>query len=260
MPNAWDPGTARYLVHLGFPAIATTSSGFAFSRALPDTDWAVSRDDMLKHIGDIATSAADVPVSADFESGYAHDPEEVFENVGLCLRTGVAGLSIEDATGDPDRPLYDIELAAERISAARRAIDSVGSRAVLTGRAECFLVQAANPLDESIKRLRRYAEAGADVLYAPGLKDAAEIRAIVEAVAPKPVNVLAGTDIGLSIADLAELGVRRISIGSGLARAAWEGFMSAAEEIAGSGTFHRLAAARPFSDLNSFFRRERSRP
>jgi 2-methylisocitrate lyase-like PEP mutase family enzyme len=253
IPNPWDIGTTRYLQHLGFEALATTSSGFAFTRGLPDTDWAVPLEAMLAHIAEIA-AATDLPVNADFESGYAHEPEGVAQNVRLCVETGVSGLSIEDATGDSARPLYELPLAVERIRAARSAIDATGSGVLLTARAECFLVGHADPLAESVRRLEAYAEAGADVLYAPGPRSREDIRAIVSAVAPKPVNVLVSGATGLSVRDLAELGVRRISLGSGLARAAWGGFMRAAEAIAREGSFDAFAQNRPFDDINSFFR------
>jgi 2-methylisocitrate lyase-like PEP mutase family enzyme len=255
IPNPWDIGTARYLKHLGFAALATTSSGFSFSRGLPDTDWAVPRDMALGHIAEIV-SATDLPVNADFESGYAHDPEALAENVRLCVATGVAGLSIEDATGDLNRPLYDLPLAVERIRAARAAIDKTGTGVLLTARAECHLVGHPEPLRESVKRLVAYAEAGADVLYAPGPRTRDDINAIVSAVAPKPVNVLVSSAIGLTVSQLAELGVRRISVGSALARAAWGAFMQAAESIAQDGSFDGFADARPFVDLNEFFRRD----
>jgi 2-methylisocitrate lyase-like PEP mutase family enzyme len=260
IPNPWDIGTARYLRHLGFLALATTSSGFAFTRGLPDTDWAVPRDAMLAHIAEIV-AATDLPVNADFESGYAHEPEGVAENVRLCIETGVAGLSIEDTTGDPARPLYELPLAVERIRAARSAIDATGSGVLLTARAECFLVGQENPLAESVRRLQAYAEAGADVLYAPGPRSREDIRTIVSAVAPKPVNILVSGATGLSVRDLEELGVRRISVGSGLARAAWGGFMRAAEAIAREGSFESFAQNRTFDEINGFFRtdlRERS--
>jgi 2-methylisocitrate lyase-like PEP mutase family enzyme len=255
MPNPWDVGTARYLRSLGFQALATTSSGFAFSRGLPDTDWAVPRDMMLAHIAEIV-AAADLPVNADFESGYAHEPEAVAANVRLCVETGVAGLSIEDATGDKAKPLYELPLAVERIRAARAAIDASGTGVLLTARAECFLVGHPDPLKESIRRLEAYAEAGADVLYAPDLGSMDEIRAVVAAVAPKPVNVLISSDMGLRVADLAEAGVRRISVGSALARAAWGGFMRTAETIAREGSFAGFAQNRPFTEINTFFRED----
>jgi 2-methylisocitrate lyase-like PEP mutase family enzyme len=255
IPNPWDIGTARYLGHLGFPALATTSSGFSFSRGLPDTDWAVPRDMALTHIAEIV-AATDLPVNADFESGYAHDPEPLSENVRLCVATGVAGLSIEDATGDRDSPLYDLPFAVERIRVARAAIDETGTGVLLTARAECHLVGHPEPLRESIKRLVAYAEAGADVLYAPGPRSREDIRAIVSAVAPKPVNVLVSSAIGLTVSELTELGVRRISVGSALARAAWGAFVRAAESIAKDGSFDGFADAEPFADLNDFFRRD----
>ncbi len=247
IPNPWDIGTACYLRHLGFHALATTSAGFAFSAGLPDGDWAVPRDLVLKHIAEIV-SATDLPVNADFESGFAHDPRGVAESVRLCVETGVAGLSIEDATGDRGKPLYDLPLAVERIQAARSAIGG----ALLTARAECFLVGHPDPLREAIRRLQAYAEAGADVLYAPGVRERADIQAIVTAVHPKPVNVLAPT--GLKVNDLAELGVRRVSVGSSLARAAWTGFIRAAKLIAEEGSFAGLDGAVPYSELNGFFR------
>jgi 2-methylisocitrate lyase-like PEP mutase family enzyme len=247
IPNPWDIGTARYLRHLGFQALATTSAGFSFSAGLPDADWAVPLDLVLKHIAEIV-SATDLPVNADFESGYSHEPKGVAANVRLCVETGVAGLSIEDATGDREKPLYDLALAVERIQAARSAI----GEALLTARAECFLVGHPEALRESIRRLQAYAEAGADVLYAPGVRERADIQAIVAAVHPKPVNVLAAG--GLTVSDLAELGVRRVSVGSSLARAAWTGFIRAAKLIAEEGSFDGLDGAVPYSELNGFFR------
>jgi len=255
IPNPWDIGTARYLRHLGFPALATTSSGLAFSRGLPDTDWAVPRDMVLQHVAEIA-AAVDLPVNADFESGYAHEPEGVAESVRLCVETGVAGLSIEDATGDRRRPLYDLPRAAERIKAARAAIDATGSGVLLTGRAECYLVGHSDPLRESIRRLEAYAEAGADVLYAPGPREPADIQAIVKALSPKPVNILMSAPTPLRVRDLEELGVRRISVGSALARAAWGAFLRAARAIAQEGTFAGFEASVPFQELNGFFRED----
>lgn len=255
MPNPWDVGTARYLAGLGFPALATTSSGFSFSQGRPDMDWAVPRDMALAHIAEIVR-ASDLPVNADFESGYAHQPEEVAINVRLCCETGVAGLSIEDATGDPAAPLYDLPLAVERIRAARSAIDAHGGGVLLTARAECFLVHHPEALHESIRRLRAYAEAGADVLYAPGPRARDDIRALVEAVAPRPFNLLVGSDPGLSTAEVEALGVRRISLGSALARAAWGGFLRAATALARDGSFAPLADAAPFVELNEVFRRD----
>jgi 2-methylisocitrate lyase-like PEP mutase family enzyme len=255
IPNPWDAGTARYLRHLGFKALATTSSGFSFSKALPDTDWAVPLDMALDHIAEIV-AATELPVSADFESGYAHDPEGVAANVTRCVATGVAGLSIEDATGDASKPLYDLDHAVERIRAARAAVDATGTGVVLTARAECYLVGHPEPLRESIRRLQAYAEAGADVLYAPGPRKRDDIRAIVEAVAPKPVNVIMSSNTGLTVDDLAGLGVRRISVGSALARAAWTGFIRAATGIAREGRFGGFDGIVGFGELNDFFRRD----
>jgi 2-methylisocitrate lyase-like PEP mutase family enzyme len=253
IPNPWDAGTARYLRHLGFTALATTSAGFAFSRALPDGD--VSPDAVLSHIAEIVASV-DLPVNADFESGYARDPEGVAQSVRLCVETGVAGLSIEDATGDRAKPLFDLPVAVERMKAARAAIDTSGADVLLVGRAECFLVGHAEPLKESIRRLQAYAEAGADVLYAPGAKERADIQAIVSAVSPKPVNVLMSANTGLKVSDLAAMGVRRISVGSSLARAAWGGFIRAAKAIAEEGSFAGFDGCAPFAELNGYFRED----
>ena len=253
IPNPWDIGTARYLKSLGFRALATSSAGFAFSRGLADGD--VSRDAMLSHIAEIVGSV-DLPVNADFESGYAHDPEGVGRNIRLCVETGVAGISIEDSTGDRLKPLYDLPVAVERIKAARAAIDASRADVLLIGRAECFLVGHAEPLKESIRRLQAYAEAGADVLYAPGVRERADIQAIVSAVRPKPVNVLMSANTGLKVSDLAEMGVRRISVGSSMARAAWGGFIRAAKEIAEQGSFAGFEICPPFAELNGFFRED----
>jgi 2-methylisocitrate lyase-like PEP mutase family enzyme len=253
IPNPWDVGTARYLRSLGFKALATTSSGLAFSQGLPDADWAVPRNMALAHIRSIV-DVVDLPVNADFESGYAHSPNEVAENVRLCVATGVAGLSIEDATGDPAKPLYDLPLAVERIRAAREV--TAGTGVLLTARAECFLVKHPDPLNESIRRLTAYAEAGADVLYAPGLSSRAEVEAVVRAVSPKPVNVLASSADGLPLAELADLGVRRVSVGSTLARTAWGAFIRAATQIAREQSTEGFRAAAPFDELNNFFRKD----
>jgi 2-methylisocitrate lyase-like PEP mutase family enzyme len=255
IPNPWDVGTSRYLRSLGFKALATTSSGFAFSHGLPDADWAVPRDVMLEHIRSIA-SAVDIPVNADFESGYAHSPNEVAENVRLCVATGVAGLSIEDATGDASRPLYDLQLATERIRAARQAIGNSG--VLLTARAEAFLTGHPEPLRESLRRLEAYAVAGADVLYAPGARTRPEIEAIVKAAGPLPVNVLAASSMPLSLQQLEDLGVRRVSVGSALARAAWTGFISAARGIAKDHTMAGLDQITPYDEINNFFRKDRA--
>ncbi len=243
IPNPWDIGTARYLRHLGFKALATTSSGFSFSRGRPDGCGAVTRDMALGHIAEMVASV-DLPVNADFESGYAREPKDVAENVRLCVETGVAGLSIEDSTGDSSRPLFELPLAVERLAAARAAIDATGSGVLLTGRAECFLVGIKEPLAESIRRLQA---------YATGAHARSEIEAIVSAVAPKPVNVLMSANTGLRLSDLAELGVRRVSVGSSLARAAWGGFMRAAKLMAEEGSFAGLDGSAPFAELNGFF-------
>jgi 2-methylisocitrate lyase-like PEP mutase family enzyme len=258
IPNPWDIGSARYLCHLGFPALATSSAGFAFSRGLPDAAWAVPRDAALEHIADIVAAVA-VPVNADFESGYAHQPDEVAQNVLLCAATGVAGLSIEDATGDPRAPLYDLPLAVERIRAARAALDAEPGGVLLTARAECFLVRHPDPLREAIRRLQAYSEAGADVLYAPGVQAPADIRTLVQALDPKPVNVLMLSDTGLTVADLADLGVRRISLGSTLARTAWGGFLRAVRPLAAEGSFAGIEGAAPFAELNNFFQEDSKR-
>ncbi|HEX5229099.1 MAG TPA: isocitrate lyase/phosphoenolpyruvate mutase family protein [Bryobacteraceae bacterium] len=249
IPNPWDTGTARYLKQLGFQALATTSAGFAFSRGLADT--AVPREMVLEHIAEIV-KATDLPVNADFESGYARDAKGVAESVRLCVATGVAGLSIEDSTGDRAKPLRDLPEAVERIRAAREAIGNSG--VLLIGRAECFLFPHPEPLNEAIRRLEAYSAAGADVLYAPGVRERADIQAIVAAVRPKPVNVLMGANTGLRIGDLAEMGVRRISVGSSMARAAWGGFIRAAKIIAEDGSFAGFDSAVSFAELNDFFR------
>ena len=247
IPNPWDIGTARYLQRLGFKAIATTSAGFAFSRGLPDG--AVGRDAMFAHIREIV-EATDLPVNADFENGYADDPNWVAENARLCAETGVAGLSIEDNSGRKDQPLYDVDLAAQRIRAAREAIGDSGT--LLVARAECFLV-GVTKIDEVIRRLTAYANAGADCLYAPGIRDRDHISAVVAAVAPKPVNLLIGGAIGLTMSDAAALGVRRVSVGGALARASWGGFIRAAKELAEHGTFDGFAGATPHAELQEFF-------
>lgn len=252
IPNPWDVGTTRYLEHLGFKALATTSSGLSFSLGRPDQDWAVPRDTVLDHVRTLV-EATDLPVNADFESGYAHDPAGVGANVALCVATGVAGLSIEDATGDQGTPLYDLDVAVARIRAARAAIDASGADVLLTARAEGFLVGRPD-LDEAMVRLEAYAGAGADVLYAPGLRTRQQIEAVVAAVRPKPVNVLMTAPIGFTVMDLGDLGVRRVSVGSALARAAWGAFLRAARELAEEGRFDEFADAEPFGDLNAFFR------
>ncbi len=255
IPNPWDIGTARYLRSLGFKALATTSSGFAFSHGLPDAAWAVPLNAVLAHIRAIVSSV-DLPINADFESGYAHSPDEVAENVRLCVATGVAGLSIEDITGDPARPLYDLPLATERIRAAKQAIGQSG--VLLTARTECFLTGHPEPLPEALRRLEAFAAAGADVLYAPGARTRLEIEAIVQAVHPKPVNVLVTSSAPLSLPQLEQLGVRRVSTGSALARAAWTGFLTAARGIARENSMASLDDITPYDEINDFFRRDRA--
>ena len=251
LPNPWDVGTAIYLHHLGFQALATTSAGFAFSRGKPDGF--VPRDEMLVHIGEVV-AATPLPVNADFLNGFADRPEEVAANVGRCLATGVAGLSIEDSTGQTDQPLYEQNLAIDRIRAARAAIDDSDSGVVLTARCEAFLVDHPEPLRTVLERLTSYAEAGADCLYAPGVSEPNEIAAIVGAVAPKPVNILvSGFNSELSLAQLRDLGVRRISVGSGLALAAWGAFLRSAREMANIGNFKSLAEGARTPELNDLF-------
>jgi 2-methylisocitrate lyase-like PEP mutase family enzyme len=261
MPNPWDIGSARWLRGQGFKALATTSAGFAFTQGRADQD--VPLGMMLAHFAEIVRAVPDLPVNADFENGYADAPEEVAANVKACVATGVAGLSIEDATGRKNEPLYDFELAVERIRAARRAIDETGSGVLLTARAECFLTGHAEPLKESARRIAAYAEAGADVLYAPGPRRIADIKDIVAAAGDKPVNMLVFADFGLSVDEIAAAGVRRISIGGALARAAWAAFIGATEKIAREGSFAGFAGNGPSAPLNPFFekdRRERGEP
>ena len=248
LPNPWDLGSARLLVQLGYKAVATTSSGFAWSMGRPDNG--VTLDATLAHMRAIS-EAVEVPVNADFEGGFAVAPDEVAVNVAAGARTGVAGLSIEDSTGNPSNPLFDLSLAVERIAAARSAIDSTGTGVLLIGRSEGFIVGRPD-LAETIRRLTAYAEAGADCLYAPGIRTREDIAAVVQAVAPKPVNVLVGSDF-TTAAELAALGVRRISVGGALARAAWDGFLGAAREIAEHGTFTGVARAVPFDEINNAF-------
>ncbi len=252
LPNPWDIGTAIYLERLGFKALATTSAGFAFSRGKPDGG--VPRDEMLGHIREIA-AATSLPVNADFLNGFADKPENVAANVKLCIDKGVAGLSIEDNSQNPAAPLYEKKLAIERIRAARSAIDASKTGVLLTGRCEAWLVGHRDPLHTALDRLAGYAEAGADCLYAPGVSDPNEIAQIVKTVAPKPVNVLvSGFNHQLSVSQLADLGVRRISVGSGLALAAWGAFVRAAKNISANGTFNLLADNASSADLNELFR------
>jgi 2-methylisocitrate lyase-like PEP mutase family enzyme len=252
IPNPWDVGSARYLAHLGFPALATTSAGYAFSAGLPDSDAAVSRDRSLSYIADIV-AAVELPVSADFASGYGMDPEDVAESVTRCVATGVAGLSIEDATGDPSSPLYELEMSVERVRAARQAIDRTGEDVLLTARAECYHVGHPNPFPETVRRLQAYAAAGADVLFAPGPHEPGVIKALVEAVRPKPLNLLVVRDVGLRVEDIAALGVTRISVGGALALAAWTGFTRAAQALKSGGSFAGLASLVSYADINDLF-------
>ena len=248
IPNPWDLGSAKLLVRLGFKALATTSCGLAWTLGV--RDHAVTLEQKLAHLRAM-TVAVPVPVNADFEKGFAVAPAEVAANVTAAAATGIAGLSIEDSTGDPSNPLFDLSLAVERIRAAREALDKTGTGVLLTGRSEGFLVGRPD-LDETIRRLKAYADAGAECLYAPGLRTVAEITAVVEAMAPKPVNALIGSDVA-TVEQLARIGVRRISVGGALARAAWTGFLQAATEIAERGTFAELGRAMPFPEVNTKF-------
>jgi 2-methylisocitrate lyase-like PEP mutase family enzyme len=244
IPNPWDIGTTRYLQNMGFKALATTSAGFAWSRGL--ADGGVTLDAMLAHIAELS-AAADIPFNADFEGGYAHEPSGVAESVRLCCATGVSGLSIEDFTGDRDKPLYDFDTAVARIKAAREAIDKAGAGVLLTGRSEGFIRNRPD-MDETIRRLQAYSAAGADCLYSPGISTREQIAAVVKAVAPKPVNLLVGSPLDLTVSDIAGLGVRRISIGGALARAAWGGTMRTMQLIA-EGSFKGFADAAPGADI-----------
>jgi 2-methylisocitrate lyase-like PEP mutase family enzyme len=249
IPNPWDQGSARYLEKLGFKALATTSSGAAWRHA--KADGRMTLEEVLVHLREMV-GATSLPVNADFESGYAADAQGVARNVRLAVETGVAGLSIEDSTGNPDAPLRDLSESVDRIRAARTAIDAAGGDTLLVGRAENFIVGRPD-LDDAIRRLRAYADAGADCLYAPGINTSAQIAAVVAAVAPKPVNLLVGAPIGLTLHDIAQLGVRRISVGGALARSAWGGFMRAAQKIADEGSFDGFAAAARGAELNALF-------
>jgi 2-methylisocitrate lyase-like PEP mutase family enzyme len=251
IPNPPDAGTARYLQHLGFKAVATTSAGFAFSKGLPDGG--VPRDMMLAHIAEIVSST-DLPVNADFHNGYGADPDEVAQSVRLCVETGVAGLSVEDSTG-PRQPQYEIDVAVERIRAARQAIDESGSETMLIGRAESFF-GGSRDLAETTERIRAYAAAGADCLYAPGIRTPEEITAIVEAAAPKPVNVLV-TGFDFTVSDLAALGVRRVSLGGMLALAGWAAIARAVAPLAESGSFAGFASVAEAPNLNALFGQDR---
>jgi methylisocitrate lyase len=254
IPNPWDLGSARLLEQLGFPALATTSSGFAWSLGRPDNH--VSLDEVLSHFRAIAQGVG-IPVNADFENGFAIEPPGVYANVAAAAATGIAGLSIEDSTGDPDSPLYAFDLAVERITAARKSIDASGTGVLLTARSEGFIVGRPD-LKETIRRLTAYAAAGADCLYAPGIRSLSDIVAVVDAISPRPLNVLVGSNF-TTVRQLANAGVRRISVGGALARAAWNGFLQAAKEIAEYGTFTRLSQAVSFAEINGLFPPERER-
>jgi 2-methylisocitrate lyase-like PEP mutase family enzyme len=249
IPNPWDIGSARYLQGMGFKALASTSSGFAWSKGFADNH--VTRELVLSHLSELV-AATDVPINADFEGGFAHDPAGVAESVKLAVKTGVAGLSIEDSTGDKAKPLYDIDMAVARLKAARKAIDEAGGDTLLVGRAENFFVGVPD-LDDTIARLKAYANAGADCLYSPGVKTKEQIAAVVKAVSPKPFNLLIGGPLGITVKDAEELGVRRISVGGALARAAWGGFQRAVKQIAEEGRFDEFANAAAGAELNKFF-------
>lgn len=252
IPNPWDVPSARWLQGMGFRALASTSAGFAWSQCLPDN--AVTREMVLAHLRELVDNT-DVPINADFEGGFADEPAGVAESVALGVDTGVAGLSIEDSRRDKDNPVYSIEEGAARIAAARGAIDRKGGDTLLVGRAENFFVGRPD-LDDTIARLKAYSAAGADCLYAPGISKPEQIKAVVQAVAPKPVNLLIGTPMGLTVKDAEALGVRRISIGGSLARSAWGGFLRAAKQIAEEGRFDAFAEAAPGIEINKFFYKE----
>jgi 2-methylisocitrate lyase-like PEP mutase family enzyme len=253
IPNPWDVGSARYLQGLGFKALATTSAGFAFTQGFPDGQF--SRELALAHCREL-TEATDVPLNVDYEGGYADDPDGVAESVRLCVETGIAGLSIEDSTGDPAKPLYDFDVALARVKAARAAIDKAGGDVVFTARSEGF-VRGRPDLAETVRRMKAFADAGADCLYAPGIKTREEIAAVV--AVGKPFNFLMATATNFSVADLAGMGVRRISAGGTLARTAWTGFMRAAREIAEHGTFKNFDGTIANAELNAFFREDRKK-
>jgi 2-methylisocitrate lyase-like PEP mutase family enzyme len=255
IPNPWNVGTARYLQGLGFKALATTSSGYAHSQGYSDGD--VTRDMMLAHCREIA-DAADVPVNADFENGYADDPDEVAANVRLCIGTGVAGLSIEDSTGHDANPLYDFDLAVKRVRSTRDAIDKAGGGVIFTARTEGFIRNRPD-LDETIRRLKAFADAGADCLYSPGIKTREQITATIKAVAPKPINFLNSAPFGYTVDDLAALGVRRISVGGTLARVAMHAFLQSARQIAQEGKFDSFSGVLSNAELNKFFHDDVSR-
>lgn len=254
MPNPWDAGSAVYLASLGFPALATTSAGYAFTRGLPDAVGAVLLEEMLEHVHDLA-GATPLPVNADFQDGFARDAEGVAANVARCMAAGAAGISIEDATGDAAEPLRERGLAIECVRAARQAVGASG--VVLTARCEAWLVGHPDAERVALDRLVAFADAGADCLFAPGVRDPHQIATLVKAVAPRPLNVLVGgPGSGLTVARLADLGVRRISVGSGLARVAWGAFMRAARGLA-EGSFDAFEGQAPFAELNALFHSDR---
>jgi 2-methylisocitrate lyase-like PEP mutase family enzyme len=255
IPNPWNVGSARYLQGLGFKALATTSSGFAHSQGFADGEQ--SCDEVLAHFGEIA-AASDLPVNADFENGYADDIGRLTENVMRCVATGVAGLSIEDATGDDANPLYDFDVALARVKAARMAIDKAGSDVVFTARTEGFIKQRPD-MAETVRRLKAFADAGADCLYSPGIKTREQIEATVKAVAPKPINFLNSGAFGFTVKDLADMGVRRISVGGSLARVAMNAFIKTATDIAKDGKFDGFAGIMTNAELNKFFNDDRAR-
>ncbi len=252
MPNPWDVGSAIALSELCFPAIGTSSAGLCYSVGRPDSLTALSVDDALDHVSAVVGAVA-LPVSADFEAGYAADRDLLAVNVTRCVQTGVAGLSIEDATGEAAQPLYPLAEAVVRVQVARRAIDDAGPGVVLTARAESYLCGLPDPLADAITRLQAYADAGAEVLFAPGIKTPEDIATLVAAVKPYPVNVVMSSDTGMTVADLARLGVRRVSVGSALSRVAWGAFLQAARTLLGKGTFAGLNGSASFDELNALF-------
>jgi 2-methylisocitrate lyase-like PEP mutase family enzyme len=255
IPNPWDIGSARWLQGMGFKALASTSSGFAWSKGFADNH--VTREMVLAHLSELV-AATDIPINADFEGGFAHDPAGVAESVKLAVDTGVAGLSIEDSTGDKTKPLYDIDTAVARLKAARKAIDEKGGDTLLVGRAENFFAGVPD-LDDTIARLKAYSNAGADCLYSPGVRTKEQIAAVVKAVAPKPFNLLIGGALGITVKDAEQLGVRRISVGGALARAAWGGFQRAVKQIVEEGRFDEFANAAAGAELNKFFNMDRAK-
>jgi 2-methylisocitrate lyase-like PEP mutase family enzyme len=256
LPNPWDIGSSRFLQGLGFKALATTSAGFSWSAG--QSDGKIPLESVLSHLKAMV-DASDLPLNADFENGFAADANGVAKNVALAVKTGVAGLSIEDATGDPAHPVFPVDIAAARLRAARQAIDDAGGEVFLVGRAENFITGIPD-LDDTVARLKAYSEAGADCLFAPGIRTCEQISAVVAAVAPKPVNLLVGAPIGLTVQQIGELGVRRISVGGTLARAAWNGFMQAAHALAERGDFEEFANLVATPQLNAFFRISNEEP